>query len=136
MFEFGETSKSKLITAHPDLQLIMNTAIRISPIDMAVIEGHRNKIKQNKYYATGASKVQFPKGKHNTIPSNAIDVAPYVENKVSWDHRHCCVLAGTILTIASALNIFLRWGGCWNGDPATIGKQKFEDLVHFERMEQ
>lgn len=134
MFQLGKRSRENLLTTHQELQLIIYTAIRISPIDFAVIEGHRGKKKQNQYYVEGKSKVRFPKGKHNPIPSDAFDVVPYVAGKLSWNFNHCCVLAGVILAIAANLGILLRWGGNWDMDGEPITDQDFQDLAHFERI--
>lgn len=69
---------------------------------------------------------------HNRFPSKAIDVAPYVNGKASYDYRHCCFFAGVVLAIAGMLKIKVRWGGNWDMDEEVMTDQDFQDLVHFE----
>ena len=131
-FRFGKTSQMKLYTAHPDLEIIMEDALDTGIMDFSIIEGHRGEIEQNRYYKLGKSRVKFPDGKHNKIPSRAVDAAPFINGKVSWNRLHCCVLAGIILACAAKRGIKLRWGGNWDMDSEPITDQDFQDLVHFE----
>ena len=48
MPKFGNASKQRLATCHPDLQKIMNEAIKY--IDFSVVEGYRTAAEQEKYY--------------------------------------------------------------------------------------
>ncbi len=121
-----------LATVHNDLEIIMEDALDVGIMDISVIEGHREWARQNKYYISGKSKVQWPDGKHNKIPSEAVDATPYINGKVSWNKMHCCVLAGIILTCAAKRGIKLRWGGNWDMDSEPITDQDFQDLVHYE----
>jgi peptidoglycan L-alanyl-D-glutamate endopeptidase CwlK len=97
----------------------MNEAIKV--MDFSVLCGHRDKEAQNKAFREGFSKAEYPKSKHNQIPSQAIDIAPY---PVRWSDRERFVrLAGIVEGIAHSKNIKIRWGG----DFSTI-----EDLPHIE----
>ena len=50
----------------------------------------------------GKSKVRWPSGKHNTVPSMAVDVTPY---PVVWDDRERQTLfAGYVLATAKAVD--------------------------------
>jgi hypothetical protein len=49
--------------------------------DISVACGHRNEADQNREFAEGDSKLQWPKSKHNTLPSRAVDVWPH---PVDW----------------------------------------------------
>lgn len=131
-FRFGKTSQGKLYTVHPDLEIIMEDALDTGIMDFSIIEGHRSKVEQNRYYDLGKSRVKFPDGKHNKIPSKAVDTAPFINGKVSWNKLHCCVLAGIILACAAKREIKLRWGGNWDMDSEPITDQDFQDLVHYE----
>ena len=131
-FSFGKTSRMNLYTVHPDLEIVMEDALDVGIIDISIIEGHRGKEKQNKYFDLGKSKVKWQNGKHNKIPSSAVDAAPYINGKVSWNKMHCCVLAGIILTCAVKRGIKIRWGGNWDMDSEPITDQDFQDLVHYE----
>lgn len=131
-FKFGDVSQVKLLNIDYGLQSIMNAALHTDIMDFSIVEGHRGEKQQNKYYSEKKSKVQWPNGKHNKMPSHAVDVAPYINGKISWNKLHCCTLAGIILACAARLGIPIRWGGCWSGDPSDIGKQSLNDYVHFE----
>lgn len=81
MPKFGKKSLERLATCHPDIQAIAHELIK--EMDVTVICGHRNKEDQNKAYDMGKSKLRWPKGKHNSLPSKAMDIAPY---PVDWDN--------------------------------------------------
>lgn len=127
MSNFGATSLKKLSECHPDLQKVCRKAIEI--MDFTVLCGHRGKADQDKAIEAGASKVKYPKSKHNLYPSVAVDLAPY---PVNWDDLYkFYLLAGVILAVAHSLDIKLRWGGDFNMN-WDLGDQKFIDLPHFE----
>lgn len=127
MPSFGKRSKEKLATLHPDLQKILNIAIKY--VDFTILEGHREKEIQDMYYEQGKSKVQFPNSKHNSSPSEAVDVAPY---PIDWeDHDRFRALAFFIKGIGASNGITLRLGADWDGD-FTAKDQTFHDLPHIE----
>lgn len=97
-----------------------------------VIEGHRTEYDQNRYFLEGKSKVTFPNSKHNTMPSKAVDIAPY---PIDWkDKERFYELKKIIFEIAEKQGVKLRWGGDWDGDGDTTD-QTFHDLVHFEILD-
>jgi len=101
----------------------------IKTVDCSVLEGHRNKAKQDEYYDEGKSKLKFPSGRHNQFPSMAVDVCPY---PIDWDDRERFHLfAGFVLGIAKSMGITLRWGGDWNRN-WEVDDNKFDDFPHFE----
>jgi peptidoglycan L-alanyl-D-glutamate endopeptidase CwlK len=101
-------------------------------IDCSIIDGHRNRERQNRFYREGRSKVQWPDGKHNKAPSEAIDAGSYIPGKgISWNANQCCFFAGMVKAKALELGIKIRWGGDWDSDN-DVNDQKFNDLVHFE----
>ena len=71
---FGKRSLQKLETCDPRLQEICKEAIKV--MDFTVLCGHRAEDEQNRVYNEGKSKLQWPKSKHNSKPSIAIDLAP------------------------------------------------------------
>jgi len=130
MPKFSKASKSKLKTCHPDIQRLMNEVVKY--YDCTIVDGHRDKERQDLYYAQGVSKVKYPNSRHNRYPSNAVDVAPYIKGKgLSWNTIECYVLSGQIIEIARRLKIDIRWGGDWDSD-RDLTDQTFNDLVHFE----
>lgn len=129
MAKFGNRSTKELSTVHPKLQEILNEAIKY--FDFSIIQGHRGKVEQNGLLAAGKSKLEYPKSKHNQVPSLAVDIVPY---PVDWkDTRRFSVLAGIMYTIAWQRGVKIRWGGNWSRD-LVIGFRKngFDDLPHFE----
>ena len=140
MPKFGRKSRERLETCHPDLQTLFNAVIE--EIDCSVICGHRNKEDQDKAVALGHSKANYPKGKHNSNPSNAIDVAPY---PVDWDDlQRFYYFAGWVMAKAKILKNVgeishnIRWGGNWRGFENGVidfKKNTFNDLPHFEVIE-
>lgn len=130
MPHFSEESLANLSTCHPLLQQVFHEVIR--NFDCSVLEGHRDKARQNQMEEEGKSQVRWPEGKHNTVPSLAVDVCPY---PVVWDDRERQTLfAGYVLATAKAMAINLRWGGDWDRD-TEVRDNSFDDLVHFEIVE-
>lgn len=126
MYRFGKRSKTQLGTCDRDLQEILNEAIKL--VDFTVLEGHRNKELQNKYFDLGKSKLKYPQGKHNTYPSLAADVAPY---PINWKNsKRFIALVYVIKGIAFQMGIKIRLGADWNGD--NIFNESFQDLPHIE----
>lgn len=130
MPSFSKTSAARLHTCHVDLQSVCNEAIK--RIDFSVLEGHRGEEKQNEAFAKGFSKLRWPHGKHNGVPSRAVDLAPVPLdwNNVAAFHE----LARIVLEVAAELGIPLRWGGDWNRNGKT-NDETFRDLPHFELVD-
>lgn len=127
MLRFGTQSLQRLGTCDTRLQAIMHKAILYQ--DFAVLCGHRSQEEQDQAFAEGNSKLQWPDGKHNASPSQAIDVAPY---PIDWsDAPRFGLLAGRIFQIADEMGVPLRWGGDWDRDTSTVD-QTFDDWGHFE----
>lgn len=132
--KFSNSSERKLNTVHFDLQMVAREALAMSLVDFVITEGHRDMETQNRYYDQGKSRLKYPDGKHNKMPAEAIDLVPWIKDHISYDHRHCCVLAGIVLTCAKKLGFGVRWGGNWDMDSEPITDQDFQDLVHFELL--
>lgn len=126
-FKFSDKSKEKLSTAHPKLQELFNEVIK--HFDCTVICGHRDKEDQNAAFDTGRSKLRWPKGNHNALPSNALDVAPF---PIDWNNsKRFYYFAGFVMGLAKKMDIDIRYGGDWDCDN-DLDDQRFNDLVHFE----
>ncbi len=98
-------------------------------VPCAVLEGHRDQEAQDAAYAAGRTKVKWPEGKHNRMPSLAVDLAP---TPIDWNDREKFTLfAGFVIGLARAQGLKLRWGGDWNGN-FDVKDNRFDDLVHFE----
>lgn len=127
MPKFSQESLAHLAECDPRLRLVFNEVVKY--FDCKVLEGHRGEEAQHKAFLEGNSKLDWPNGKHNKLPSLAVDVAPF---PVDWnDAKRFHFFAGFVLGTASVMGISLRWGGDWNSD-TQVKDNKFNDLVHFE----
>jgi len=118
---YGATSRAHLATCHPVLQTLMQRAMDTCPkgLDWMIVCGHRDKEAQEAAVAGGFSSVHWPHGKHNSTPSMAVDVAPWVRGAISWFApdfppvaRHVKATWET-LTEAERGGFDLSWGGDW-----------------------
>ena len=143
MPSFGTTSRRRLDTIDGRLVKVLEAAIEV--YDFSVLCGHRNKKDQDAAYNSRRSKVQWPNSKHNTLPSLAVDIAPY---PVRWpslpknptsadaaryekDMGRFRFLAGLVVGIGASMGYSIRWGGDWDRD-GDWDDQSFNDLPHFE----
>ena len=89
--------------------------------DFSILQGYRGEEEQNAAYEAGNSKLKYPDSKHNSLPSRAVDCAPY---PIDWDDtERFKEMACVILEEASVAGVKLRWGGNW---------KTFKDYPHFE----
>ena len=127
MAKFGKSSRARLATCDDELQKVFNEVIKY--VDCSVLEGHRGQERQDKLLLESKTKVQYPLGRHNAIPSRAADVVPY---PVDWnDRERFHLFAGFVLGIARGMGINLRWGGDWNQN-FEVDDNMFDDFPHFE----
>ena len=127
MPSFGRKSRERIATCDKDLQNLFTEVVRY--FDCSVLVGFRGKNEQNRAFKEGRSKVRWPRGKHNSNPSSAIDVAPY---PIDWkDRERFLYFGGFVKGCAYQMGIPLRWGGDWDND-TSLSDNKFDDLVHFE----
>lgn len=135
---YSKSSLDKLSTCDPLLQQLFMEVIKHR--DNTIIEGCRGQKLQHQYFVEGRSKLDWPHGKHNKLPSKAVDSVPYPIdwNKVNkndrWAINEMYLYAGIVIGIAKMMDIPVRWGGDWDGD-GTITDQQFHDLPHFEIYE-
>jgi peptidoglycan L-alanyl-D-glutamate endopeptidase CwlK len=129
--KFSKRSKDKLETCHPDLQEIMNEAVK--HLDISIISGHRGAVEQDTLYEDGFSQKKFPDSKHNFDRSKAVDVMYWNKEKprIRWHNQNqMCIVAGYIMAIAKQKKIKLKWGGDWNKN--LITEDNWFDGGHFE----
>ena len=132
MPSFGAGSKAQLASLHPDLQRLMNEAIKY--VDFTIICGFRNQEDQHKAFVDGYSKLDWPNGEHNKNPSRAVDVVPFVNGGIDWnDAEAFTLLAGIIKGIAFMMNIKIRIGADWDGD-MNVKEHSFKDRPHIEMI--
>ena len=143
---FGRKSRKHLETCHPDLQTLFNAVIE--EVDCSVTCGYRNKEDQDKAVASGNSKAIFPKGKHNSNPSTAVDVYPYPISFKDKDLSRFYWFAGWVLAKAEILRNVgeithkIKWGGNWRGlnngqidFSYNMRKDVLDDLPHYELIQ-
>jgi len=124
---FGQESQTKLAGCDVRLQQLFNEVIKT--FDCKVTEGHRGQEAQDRAFAEGRSKLKYPNGKHNAVPSKAIDVYPYpIDMK---DIKRFYYFAGFVMGVAAKMGLKIRYGGDWDKD-YQVNDQTFNDLVHFE----
>ncbi len=148
---FSPNSMHQLTTCDVALQTLFLRVVR--EYDNTVIEGHRTEERQNEMVANGRSKAPWPQSKHNTSPSMAVDVGPYIPGRgIPWPQtpddwndptqrnayiKDLCQwyhFAGFVEAMAQEMGITdLRWGGDWDRDH-NVADQTFDDLPHFELM--
>ena len=130
MPKYSAKSIERLKTCDPRLQAVFQSVLK--EFDHSILCGHRNQADQDLAVSEGRSKVNWPNSQHNFMPSRAVDAAPY---PIDWgDRERFTLFAGYVLGTAAQMGVKLRWGGDWRMrfDPK---KNEFDDLVHFELVE-
>ena len=134
MPKFSQRSLDRLATCHPDIQAVMDEAIK--EFDFTVLSGFRSpkeqlelykqgrEFKDGKWVKVGKTVTNVDgvntKSKHNYSPSRAIDIAPY---PIDWgDIERFEQMAVVVMDCANKLGIKLTWGGDW----------RMKDNPHFE----
>ena len=128
MYKFSKRSLDNLSNVDKRLVDICNELIK--EVDFTVIEGHRSLERQLELYQQGFSQIDgiTKKGKHNYLPSRAIDIIPYKKGHNPFDGSKESSdmfkdLAIRFKRVANELNIKVEWGGDW---------KSFKDLPHFQ----
>lgn len=126
-YKFGIRSKKNLSTA--DTQLVKVCYEVIKHIDFTVIEGHRTLERQKELFDKGMSQIDgiSKKGKHNYLPSKAIDIIPYEKGHNPFDGSEKSELMfyrlhREFVRASKKLNVKINWGGFWS----------FKDYPHIE----
>lgn len=117
-YAFGPRSLKRMQGIHADLRKVMHRAIATTDMDFTVLEGLRTLAQQRKYYATGKSKTM--RSRHLT--GHAIDIAPLVDGKVTWDWAVYDRFAPIIKQAAKDVGVKVEWGGDW----------KWRDGLHWQ----
>ncbi len=136
---FSKASQNQLATCNYRLQAVLEEAIKY--VDFVVLEGFRDRDAQNKAVAEGKSQKPWPTGNHNTYPSRAVDIAPYLPDvKLDWNDLVAFGrLMGIVQVIAMQQGVKLRFGLDWDGDWRTAGKndpnEHFLDAPHVELVD-
>ena len=132
MPQFGQTSRARLDTCHPDLVKIMNHAIK--RYDFSIVFGVRTDEVQMGLFMQGREKTEkgykiigptvtncdgiSKKSKHQEVDgfSNAVDIVPYIKGTYEWnDKKEWKKLSRIVWSSIQQLDLDneIRWGGFW-----------------------
>lgn len=137
MTGLSDYSWVRLRTCDERLQNIIEEVSEV--LNIRVLSGARSQREQDQLYSEGRTKLKFPKSKHNIGPdirplSHAVDVVPY---PIDWsDRKRFVYMAGHIMMCARSQGVKIRWGGNWDMDEIIIDDQSFDDLPHFEIVDE
>ena len=113
-FKFSQRSLDKLSTCHEDLGRVAFLALKYSPYDFGITEGVRTIEKQREYFDAGKSKTMNSRHLENKNGvSEALDIAVYVNGKLTWDIKYYRKVAQAFFRAAIELNVQIEWGGLW-----------------------
>lgn len=137
MYKLSSSSEKRLSTCNAKTIAAVHWLLQF--VDVGVACGHRNEVDQTSAFLSGASKVQWPNGKHNSFPANAVDLYAYVSGiGAIMDHNHSrrsteyyARIAGLLEAYCKEKGYYFRWGGNWDSDDS-LDDQSFNDLMHFE----
>lgn len=135
MTSLSPVSLRRLATCADDLQRVVRAVAEKTPT--MVVCGHRGKVEQDEAVRLGRSKTPWPRSRHNSLPSQAVDLAPLKNGAIDWnDHAGFVSFGKLVLATAADMGVHLRWGGDWDGDGKTRSEgdrdERFVDLPHFE----
>ena len=130
MYKLGKTSRKRLKTCNSAIQNIINEAIKTSPIDFTILCGHRSKEEQKDLWNQGRINpgkivTWTLNSQHNANPSNAIDIAPWIDGDIPWNNIPAFKKIGNhIKQVAEKLGYnTLIWGGDFHNN---------KDYPHFQ----
>ena len=131
--KWGANSLNTRETIDPRLNAVSDVVLQIR--DHSIIQGHRGEHEQNAAFDAGNSKLRWPDGKHNKLPSLALDMQPY---PLPQDHdtlrEDLSYLAGLYVGVGRMMGLTLRWGGDFDMDGETADNH-WDDLYHIEIVE-
>jgi|LauGreDrversion4_2_1035121.scaffolds.fasta_scaffold21938_3 peptidoglycan L-alanyl-D-glutamate endopeptidase CwlK len=119
MYSFSKKSKERLEGVDSSLIKLMEESIKESPYDFGITEGIRTPERQKQLYDEGKSLTL--KSKH--LIGRAVDIAVFVEGKLTWDFKYYKPVAEHIKKVAETLKVNIIWGGDW---------RRLVDAPHFE----
>ena len=116
---FSKSSAEKLSTCDKRLQDLFAEVVKIQ--DCTVTCGFRGEKEQNDAYANGFSRQKFPNGKHNILPSLAVDVVPYPIDYSNIERLKAFALL--VKDVADKMGIDVEAGADW---------ADFTDYPHYQ----
>lgn len=135
---FSKTSQERLATCEQDLQVLFNEVIK--HFECVVICGYRSQEVQEEAFKNRTTKLHWPNSKHNSNPSQAVDVICSKNGVIDWkDYNRIYHFSGFVLGVAEVLlqqgliSHKVRFGGDWN-DNTILSDETFLDLIHYELL--
>ena len=123
-FVLGRRSKERLADVHPDLRVVVGSAIRLTEVDFTVLEGLRSYDRQVRLVRSGASQTMNSLHlRQDTGYAHAVDLGAWVDGEVRWDWPLYYKIADAMKTAAAGYGIPVEWGGDW---------QTFKDGPHWQ----
>jgi len=147
--KYSERSQLAFESLDMRLQRILLYIKNVLEIDHSVLEGHRTKETQDKYYrqVPKITNLKWPNSKHNTFPSKAVDVVPYVriegkrggihwhdkDIRVKEDYYKEMVRFATVFQMVGLLlfQTKITWGGDWDNDYSLMD-ERWRDYPHLQ----
>jgi peptidoglycan L-alanyl-D-glutamate endopeptidase CwlK len=142
MYYLSNASIKNMTGCHPDNIIVINEAIKTSPIDFGIPStgGVREDFEQHQLFMNGKSKCDGYeiKSKHQKREDDygwATDFFAYVNGKVSYERHHLSMVAAVVLSTANRLKkegkitSSYYWGG-------QFGSADFNgwDMPHIEKV--
>lgn len=127
---WGTKSKAERATSDPRLNEIGDIVLQIK--NHSVIKGHRGQAEQHEAFISNNSKLDWPDGNHNAMPSKAQDVRTYPWPEKESDQREeQLYLLGLYRGVGHMLGYKIRTGADWDRD-GEIADNGFDDFFHVE----
>ena len=117
-YVFSQRSMNNLSEVKPELQRVAACALQHSPVDFVVVDGGRSAEEHANNLKAGKSWIK--RSKHQD--GKAIDIAAYVDGKITYEPRYYHSISGAFYMCALSLDTPITWGGEW----------RVQDLMHFE----
>ena len=105
----GVSGGSNLRGVDSRLVNVIRKAASYGTVKFTVLEGVRTQARQRQLVAQGLSKTM--NSRHLT--GHAVDLAPLVNGKVTWNWQYYYPLAQVMARAATELGVDIRWGGAW-----------------------
>lgn len=117
-YVFGTRSMNNLMEVNPKLQAVAKCALSKSPVDFVVIDGGRTEAEHRNNLAKGRSWI----GRSKHQDGLAIDIAAYVNGKITYDPAPYYKISTAFKYCAAIQYTPITWGGDW----------RVQDLMHYE----
>jgi len=118
-YHLGNRSLLRLEGVHEDLVAVVKRAIEVTEVDFTVLEGLRTLDRQRSLLRKSVTTTL--NSRHLT--GHAVDLAAWVDSKVSWDWPHYHEINAAMSVAAYELGTNVQWGGNW---------KTFPDGPHFQ----